>query len=232
MKKSLRLPSLIILIIIACLYIGCDGCSVLGGKKEGIIIFEVTYPKPPAEAWKRMMMPDDMEMKFKDDKYYSNLNFSGAMDLSFYVDNSKKEVTEYVKIMSDKMAYTTTDKDLTQLLMDVPKHTVKFVEDENKDIAGYSCKKAIVTVESKTPYSFDVYYTTDIALTNPNWCTPFKEIPGTLMEYQIEKFDVIMRFTAKEVKKLEQTDADFQLPEGTKMKTHQYINDVLLEWQK
>jgi GLPGLI family protein len=209
------------------------GCNVLGDKSEGIIVYDITYPKPHPESSTQSMMPSEMEFQFKDDKYINDLSImGGVISIKYIVDNQKKELVEYAKIISSKYAAKIDLATLPTLLKDVPVHTVKLVEGETKEIAGYTCKKAIVTVADKVPYSFDVYYTTDIALTDPNWCTPFKDIPGTLMEYQIEKFNVIMRFTAKEVKNLEQDAKEFSMPEGVEYTTPQVIDAELKEMQE
>lgn len=179
------------------------------------------------------MMPSEMEFQFKDDKYINDLSImGGVISIKYVVDNQKKELVEYAKILSNKFAAKINQSTLPTLLKDVPVHTVKLVEGETKEIAGYKCKKAVVTVAAKDPYTFDVYYTTDIALTDPNWCTPFKDIPGTLMEYQIEKFNVVMKFTAKEVKNLAQDVKEFSIPEGVEYTTPQRIDAELKEMQE
>jgi GLPGLI family protein len=220
-------------LIIAYLLIAQVGCDVLGAKTEGVIVYDMSYPKPHPDRSTQAMMPSEMEFQFKDDKYINDLSImGGVISIKYVVDNQKKELVEYAKILSNKFAAKINQSTLPTLLKDVPVHTVKLVEGETKEIAGYKCKKAVVTVAAKDPYTFDVYYTTDIALTDPNWCTPFKDIPGTLMEYQIEKFNVVMKFTAKEVKNLAQDVKEFSIPEGVEYTTPQRIDAELKEMQE
>jgi len=232
LKNLLRLSVITIFIVISFLYVGCDGCSVLGGKSEGIVVYDITYPKPHPDAATQFMMPSDMELHFKDDKYVNSLSIAyNVVNIGYLVNNQTKELVEIAKIGKHKYACKINEANLSTLLKDVPPHKVELIDGETKEIAGFKCKKAVVTVAAKTPYKFDVYYTTDIALTNPNWCTPFKDIPGTLMEYQIEKFDVIMRFTAKEVKNLAQETKEFDVPEGLEYTTPQFIDEELKKMQ-
>ena len=92
--------------------LGWNGCDVISDKTEGLIVYDIIYVKPPAESWKKNMMPSEMEFKFKNNKYVSTLDFPAVIDLSFYVDNNKMEVVEYAKVYNSKMAYKTTDKNL------------------------------------------------------------------------------------------------------------------------
>ncbi len=228
-----RISIISTIVVIVFLLIGEVGCEVLGGKSEGIIIYDITYPKPHADNSTQAIMPSQMEFQFKDDKYINNLSIAfGYVNIDYVVNNQTRELIEVAKIGKHRYAAQINESTLPSLLKDVPKYTVKFIAGGTKEIAGFKCKKALVSIASKTPYSFDVYYTNDIALTEPNWCTPFKEIPGTLMEYQIEKFDVIMRFTAKEVKNLAQDAKEFTLPAGVEFKTPQFIDDELKKMQE
>ncbi|MFZ9956346.1 MAG: hypothetical protein ACO3E1_09525 [Flavobacteriales bacterium] len=233
MKIFKRISIISTIVVIVCLCIGLVGCEVLGGKSEGIIIYDITYPKPHADNSTQAIMPSEMEFQFKDDKYINNLSIAfGYVHIDYVVDNQTRELIEVAKIGKHRYAAKINESTLPSLLKDVPAHSVKLIDGETKEIAGFKCKKAVVSIAGKTPYSFDVYYTNEITLTEPNWCTPFKDIPGTLMEYQIEKFDVIMRFTAKEVKNLAQDAKEFTLPEDVEFKTPQFIDDELKKMQE
>jgi len=56
----------------------------------------------------------------------------------------------------------------------------------------------------------------EIKIKEPNWCTPFKSVPGVLMEYRVERFNVIMHFTAVEVEKSKIKDTEFLVPKKYK----------------
>ena len=112
-------------------------------------------------------------------------------------------------------------------LSKIPPHKITFGTQE-KTIAGYKCKNATVKVLHKTkPYTIEVWYTDEIKVSNPNWCTPYKEIKGMLMEYQVEKLDVVMKFTATKVEMTEFTPEEFTLPEGYKKISYQEMEESL-----
>ena len=73
--------------------------------------------------------------------------------------------------------------------------------EEVDTIAGYLCKKAIGTLGDDTEHPINIYYTDAIKIENPNWCTMFKDIPGVLMAYEVEQFNLRMRLEARELEK-------------------------------
>ncbi len=83
---------------------------------------------------------------------------------------------------------------------------------ETKVIAGYTCKKMKVIPLDKKTAPFDIYYTDELDIKDPNFTTPFYKIPGVLMEYQLEKFGLEIKFTAKSVKQVPVDDKCFHVP--------------------
>lgn len=55
---------------------------------------------------------------------------------------------------------------------------------ETKEILGFIGRKAIISFPETNNESFPVYYTTEIKLKNPNISSPYKDIPGVLLEFR------------------------------------------------
>jgi len=100
--------------------------------------------------------------------------------------------------------------------------------DETKEIAGYNCKKANITWKGN---KFEIFYTDEISIEDPNWNNPFPEIEGILLEYQYEMFEIKTRVTATKVSKEEVPDSEFEIPEGyekvSKKEMEAVINDLM-----
>ena len=92
----------------------------------------------------------------------------------------------------------------------------------SRDMMGDKIKAVLAYVPSAVfpaiifPGVFINDYGTFIEINDPNWCTPFKSIPGVLMEYRVERFNVIMHFTAVEVQKAKIEDSEFFVPKKYK----------------
>ena len=93
-----------------------------------------------------------------------------------------------------------------------------------KEIAGYVCKKAKVTWDD---LSFDVFYTDEIKITDPNWNNPFNEIDGVLLQYQFDMFGIKTKITAETVEKIDVEDETFDIPADYKTVTKAEMEDVI-----
>ena len=185
---------------------------------EGIITYDISYPRPIEDRWMETLMPKEMEMQFKNNKINTELTFGlGMIKIGYITNTEEKNLHEMLKFMKKRNVSHRSIKEVDDLLKRIPYHKIELLPD-TKSIAGYLCYKATVKIDNPAnPYNiYDLWYTKDIEIKEPNWCTPFKSIPGVLMEYRIERFNVIMHFTAVEVEKSEIKDTEFLVPKKYK----------------
>ena len=103
---------------------------------------------------------------------------------------------------------------------------------ETKTIAGYECKKAVVTF---TPLDtadgeeqiFNYYYSEDLGNEDTNKGDDFEKIPGMLLEYSLIQGGMIISYQATEVKKGGVGDADFLVPVDFKVVTEEELMEEL-----
>jgi len=193
-----------------------DGCKSIFYKdvSEGVIEFDITYPNNEAGEIMAAFLPDEMILKFKDNKTAGTFAAGmGVFKATMISDPQTKTVWQLFKVLKEKYVHEFDSTQITSIFTDLTESKITFV-DETKEIAGYTCKKAIVTFKDNIKEEFSVYYTNDIDIKNSNWFTPFHEIDGVLLEYQVRKYNYEMRLIAKEVKSEEVEDAAFEIPEG------------------
>jgi GLPGLI family protein len=92
------------------------------------------------------------------------------------------------------------------------------VTDETKEIAGYKCKKAIVTGKDG---SFDLYFTDQITFKNGDWVSDYKGIDGFPLQYKVSQGSMTMQMTAKSVSKEKVDDTMFTVPSDYKAMTQE-----------
>lgn len=213
MKRKFKL---FIFIVIPILFAGkCEeGTNEL---TQGVITYNISYPRPIEDKWMEKLMPSEMEMRFKDNKINTELTFGLGMIKIGYITNTKdRHLHELLKFMRNRNVSHRGQKQVNDLLKQIPEHTIKLLPD-TKSIAGVLCHKAKVKVNSpQEPYAYDLWYTNEIKIKDPNWCTPFHEIPGVLMEYRVERFNVVMHFTAVSVDYEELNENEFLVPKKYK----------------
>lgn len=179
---------------------------------QGKIVYSLSYPQFEDDNIFTSMFPSEMTFKFKDHNTRNELKTKMAIfSTSLLANNKDKKVTHLVKIANK---YSGLEMDSMEIMEEYgrkPEGMSITPTDQTKQIAGYNCKHAKVTFESDSTKNFDIYYTEEIDLRDPNWCTPFHEIKGVLMEAQVNKFNIDMHMVATEVVSEEYPAEDFQI---------------------
>lgn len=86
------------------------------------------------------------------------------------------------------------------------------VQPETKSIAGYTCKKALLTlIDGKT---FQLYYTPDMVPSVREFEYQFKDIPGFVLEYEVEQGGKKITYTASKVNLSPVPASKFDIPES------------------
>lgn len=191
--------------------------SVAQPMSEGKITFEISYPDSDIPDEQMAMMPTEMEMYIKDDKTRVEMTMGMGMSNVTIVDNKTKTATTLMDMMGNKMAIKSSEEEYKK------QRAQRGVEDykiektnETKTIAGYACKKAVVTGKDGT---FDIYYAPDIVVKNSEWHSEYKGIDGFPMEYRINQGRMNMQMTAKKVAAQKVDDKLFTIPDGYKEMT-------------
>ena len=203
-------------------------CSRPGGKSlhEGEIHYDVQYAGH-VTLMPKDLMPKNLVVLFKDDnivyELVSPFGNSGIINLS----NPSKEIHDtYLSLFTIKYFYPSKPGELfpgfeAMRGMEINKTTKSSV------ICGFKCKNAEVTFPFDRSKIYNVWYTDEIPVRNPNASTPFNQIEGVLMSF----FFVIGRsefhFEAQNVYRKEIPDATFDRKEKFKRVSKSDINKFI-----
>jgi GLPGLI family protein len=206
MKKNIVLSCLCGIIIVLLSACGANNSDKIS---EGVIEYDamvVDQSNPMAS-----MAPNKMIFHFKENKACAEMSAGmGLFATSFISDPETRSLTQLLKLMTKKFSLKQNAAEIKAELAQLPVEIKKLKE--TKMIAGYKCRKAHVKMLDDSGSEFDIYYSNDFSIKDPNFCTPFHEIDGVLMEYQMKKFNLEMKFTAKTVKREEVEEAVFEIP--------------------
>ncbi len=208
-----------------------SSCNVgSSAPSEGIITYEISYPTPFEDKWMGRLMPKEMEMQFKNGLLKTELSFAvGMIKIAYLSDQKNKKLYELMKFMKKKNYAIRNNSEVNLLMSALPAHTIT-KGNSSKVIAGYHCKNATVHVkDDSTNYHFELWYTEDLGSKGLNWSSPFSPIPGVLMEYQVARFNVVMKFTAKKVELVKFPKDEFVIPEKYKKISFQEMEENLLQ---
>jgi GLPGLI family protein len=204
-------------------------CAITYAQKEGSVTYIMTMEGVPPE---QAAMMGDMETKisYKDKKIVTEMSSmmmsyktltdeNGSLTLMDQMGN--KFFTRMSKADMDKMAAAEKEKD--------PK--IEYTN-EAKSIAGYECKKAIVTATGKEgEVKMDVWYSEKVPYVSQGGGgrkggEMFKGLKGMPMEFSIKQGPMNIKMSAKEVSFDKVPDSKFVLS------TEGYTEKTMAELQK
>ncbi len=201
--KNLRTTALknfvYILLISITTLLSCNSPLFSGKLSEGIIEYDITYTHPEELTMGVDMMPKLMKYHFSEG--YTSSQISAGMGLlqSDVISNHEQQsLTQTLLILGKKYKVVYGKKDIDSIVSKEPK--MKLIHgNETKKIAGYKCKKVRCDYEDPTLADVDIYYTTDIKISEPNWFSVYSGIEGVLMEFYLYRYNIHMKLTAKTV---------------------------------
>ena len=195
------------------IFAGCDSKIFNLKLNEGQIDYEVTYPVMDPGNVMVDFMPNSMTLRFKDDKFITELSAGmGMFKTNFIGDGKTHEMSHLVKLVNKKYLTKYNDESIKKLNDAYEDFTI-IETDETKEIAGYDCKKLWIIFYDITMPSFELYYTQDISIKDPNFSLPYLNVSGVLMEYQMKRNGIIMSLKATNVSESKIDDAEFNVPE-------------------
>ncbi len=215
------ISSLIIILLV--------GCSTENKNKikEGYIEYEVIYLNKEKESLYSFMLPKTMVMAFKKNRIKSSLvGFSGNFAFATITNTKSDSSIALFQIMNQKYYYLENKKGPSELFGNMPGIHIN----ESKDtsvISGIRCNIANVKSEVDSFSPFNVLYTKDIKIHNPNKKNPFYKIDGVLMDFQVNLYNMDMRFIAKKVTETNVPDSIFRIPDDYKRISYETVNKII-----
>jgi GLPGLI family protein len=215
------MKKMIILIAAAACLITAAAFAPVSKDFEGVITYDVRLESPslPPEAL-AMMQGSQMKIYMKNARSRVELKMGFSENITI-VDSKAKTATSLIDVMGSKYMI----KNSTEEGKEEPNTELKYV-DGSKEIAGYKCKKAEMTVTATdgSKHNFDIYYTTEIPYSG-GFRNSVKGLKGFPMEYGMYNpdYSMTMYFTVKSLSKEAVADSKFEVPDGYKLTTREEL---------
>jgi GLPGLI family protein len=200
------------LLIIAVIFaVTCYSCLKKGGKyiDEGEIHYNIDYSGTIGSIPKEVM-PKNLVVSFKDDKILfamiSPIGNSGILNLS----NPKKDIYDtYFSILTLKYYYAAKQGEMYPGFEAMQGMELRKT-DKTSVICGFNCKNAEITFPEDRGKIYNIWYTNEINVKNPNGSSPFHEIDGVMMGFFFLIGHAELSFTAETVYKKDIPDLTFE----------------------
>jgi hypothetical protein len=190
---------------------------------EGRIDYAVTFPHLDPDNVMMSILPDQMTISFKGDRYNSEFNtYGGVFKNKISIDTKGRSYTQMLKIFKKRLSCKYDQIDLEEMMQDFPPFTI-IKSDRIDTIAGIPCRMAKGIFYAMDEPDINIYYSDQIAVKDPNWCSPFAELDGFLLGYDIDMFDMRLRLLAENVEAAPIEDEEFLVEEDYKKVSYKYI---------
>ena len=120
-------------------------------------------------------------------------------------------------------------KDILPMIQrEMPDYTIEKTG-VTKYIADLPAEEVILHFTEDSIPDMTFYYTSEIKIENPNWCTPFYKVPGVLLQYEYTKYGMRMVFTAQKIEFRKIDDEIFTDFKGYKELTQDEMDEQMNE---
>jgi hypothetical protein len=218
MKKIIMKSSLTFVLLFL-----VSAALVAGKPFDGVITYKISYPDSKYSEAQMNMFPKVMTVSVKGSKARTEMNVGGGTTVEI-LDYVAKTKVALINMMGQKFAIKQTREEIEKENADAPKGSIN-VTNETKNIAGYNCKKAIVTTdEDGVKTTFEVWFTEEIGSKDANFDNPlYKDINGVLLEFSLKTPQIAMKFSATSVEKKTVPSKDFEIPADYTLTTQEEL---------
>lgn len=189
---------------------------------EGKITYsmEFTSDNPDMAMYTSMMQGSKMELSFMPGKSKAAISMGAMGTMTTTADEKADKTLMLMDMMGQKMAMTGTLSAIEENPDPqdaMPKYSFEMTS-ETKVIAGYTCFKAIATLEDGA--QTEMWFTKDISANTKGQQYFNKDMPGFPMEYSVNQQGMIVKMTVTDISKsVDKKAFEMKVPDGYTVKT-------------
>ena len=202
--------------------------KITGGKsiKEGVIEYDITYPKTDPNSMMVSGLPSKAFLRFKNDNMVNDMSgMMGLISITYISNQATKKVAQTLTLINKKYVSDISADELQKMN---GSYLTGIEPGKNTQmIAGFKCKEAIVKLVNGE--EVHVFYTKDIGIKNPNWSNPYSKLDGVLMDFTMERYGLAMHLKAKSVTVQKIADSSFDIPDDHKKISFAELEKILQE---
>jgi GLPGLI family protein len=212
---------------IACFLFLLVSVSAIAQTFEGRIVYKINI-KGDFSPQEKMMLPSEAKLFCKGD--FSRMEMSLGLGMSTTTISNLKtgDATSLMNFLGSK--YAIESKGADENREEYLKNAKLEVTNESKSIAGYNCKKAIVSYldpQSKATTNLEVWFTKELNFNNDFVKGPFQKIEGAMLEFNLLQQGINMNFQATLVSLEKVENRQFEVPDGYKKLTKEELMKMM-----
>jgi GLPGLI family protein len=220
------LPKYLIFCLIPMSFATCKR-KPAGEAAEGRIEFRITYDREEVGGYSASVLPRKMIMEFSDNMMRSTIEGGlGFFSLVNISDLRTYQHTTWLKFIDKKYIYMGEKRESPCCFGMLSGMNLQYT-DSTKEIVGLNCRHVVASFPENGIESFDIWYTEEIDVDNPNSNSPFNDIPGVLLEFNTLMGNANMHMIATSYNAQKIPQKLFQIPKNYREVTKAEIEGIL-----
>lgn len=213
-----------------CSMLLCFSCKK--GQNEGTITYKIEFnEKEKAERSIIGLLPETMKFYYKDKSSSMEISAFGMFRCA-YISNLQKKTNSVLFYFMPKKFECSAKFGENMIGFDPMPGLIITPTTEEKDMFGLTAQKVHVSFTDTTKEDYDIWYTKDIKVHEPNWHTPYKDIDGVLLDYRIALKGISMHITINDISDLAVDSAKFLVPKDFAKVDVDSMNAIFDEYLK
>ncbi len=226
-KKALKIC---VCALAICSMLLCFSCKK--GQNEGTITYKIEFSEEEkAERSIISLLPETMKYYYKDNSSSMEISAYGFFRTA-YISNVKEKLNSVVFYCMPKKFACSAKFGEKMIGFDPMQGIILTPTEEKKEIFGLTAEKIHVSFQDTTKEEYDIWYTKDLKVHNPNWHTPYRDVDGVLLDYRIALKDISMHIAISEISDKVVDSAKFIVPKDFKMVEVDTMNAIFDEYLK
>ena len=166
-----------------------------GIYKEGKLEYRISYLNANEDNYDPSFLPKKMILEFNQDFCVFRIDgFMGMFRLGNITYFKNHSVKTHLKVLDKNYAFNGGRNEM-MCCFDCLSNMIVDSDTSVTEFAGLKSKKAKISFKDNSD-KYDIYYTDDIMLSDPNSTNPYKKIDGVLTNFRLKMGPYLMQFTA------------------------------------
>lgn len=193
---------------------------------EGIIEYDIHYSCDSSSMVPVQFLPRTMVLQFNQNHAsYKIEDIMGIFCITNITNLSRRTHISTIKIFDKKYKYEGSRGEVPVFFKPESLYAVEMIND-TITLAGVECTRSMVT-DIKERRKFEVDYSDEFVIKHPNINTPYADIDGILMKFEIDLGKMRLELTAKKITPTSVNNASFDVSDEYKDINEEKMRDII-----
>ena len=196
---------------------------------EGQIVYGIEYDSLILCTIDKKLLPSSLTVRFCNNNTINIIDaLSGAVTISIISQPGKREFSTLLKVFDKKLYHSEpyVNGQYPAMYARMPKVIIDTLVNDCKFL-GYRCKKAMGYFAGNPDSKFEIIYTNEINIENPNMNTPFENIDGVMLGFSLRFNRYDMKLKALSITETKVDSYAFNIPADYKKVDYQTMTDLI-----